>query len=75
MWITLLFLNDLVEEDYAKRVFEGELEDTDGKAWYIPHHGVYHPKKGNIRVILDFGANLQATSLNCSAPTGNRFYH
>lgn len=27
---------------------------TDGKIWYIPHHGVYHPKKPDkIRVVFD----------------------
>lgn len=32
--------------------------------WYIPHHGVYHPKKHKIRVVFDCNAAYQGTSLN-----------
>lgn len=34
------------------------------KVWYIPHHGVHHPKKGSLRVVFDGGATYQGTSLN-----------
>ena len=34
-------------------------------AWYIPHHGMYHPKKPEkICVVFDCSANFQGTSLN-----------
>lgn len=35
-----------------------------GKTWYIPHHGVYHPKKHKLRVVFDCGATYQGVSLN-----------
>lgn len=34
------------------------------RIWYIPHHGVYHPKKKKLRVVFDCGASYQGTSLN-----------
>ena len=35
------------------------------KVWYIPHHGVYHPKKPTkIRVVFDCSAEFQNESLN-----------
>lgn len=30
----------------------------------IPHHGVYHPRKGKLRVVFDCGAKFKGTSLN-----------
>ena len=38
-------------------------QDEDLK-WYIPHHGVYHPKKNKIRVVFDCSAKCKGTSLN-----------
>ncbi|XP_067946371.1 uncharacterized protein [Watersipora subatra] len=38
---------------------------TPGEVWYIPHFGVYHPKKPDkIRVVFDCSAKYQATCLN-----------
>ena len=31
---------------------------------YIPHHGIYHPKKNKIRVVFDCSARFKGTSLN-----------
>jgi len=39
------FLNDVINKGYAEEVPQGQLKRYDGKVWYIPHHGVYHPKK------------------------------
>ena len=37
----------------------------DGKCWYIPHHGVYHPKKPKkIRVVFDCSSQYKGESLN-----------
>ena len=37
----------------------------DRKIWYIPHHGVYHPKKPNkIRVVFDCSAEFKGETLN-----------
>ncbi|KAL7877443.1 hypothetical protein SRHO_G00040860 [Serrasalmus rhombeus] len=49
---------------YAVEIPSGELSRDDGKIWYLPHHGVYHPKKLKIRVIFDCGASYQGTTLN-----------
>ena len=38
---------------------------NDGKRWYIPHHGVYHPEKPNkLRVVFDCSCQYGRTSLN-----------
>lgn len=58
------FMNDLITNGYAERVPHSDLERTDGKVWYIPHHGVYHPQKKKIRVVFDCGASFQHVSLN-----------
>lgn len=46
------FINYLLAEGYAEKVPKEKLDRGDGKVWYIPHHRVYHPTKGKIRVVL-----------------------
>ena len=58
------FLSDVIKEGYAELVPEHQLDRSDGRVWYIPHHGVYHPKKGNLRVVFDCGAEFRGNSLN-----------
>ena len=59
------FMNELIERIYAERVPENELAKEDGKVWYIPHHGVYHPRKPEkIRVVFDCSATYQGESIN-----------
>ncbi|XP_024116907.1 uncharacterized protein LOC112138581, partial [Oryzias melastigma] len=58
------FMNDMFTKGYAERVPEEDLKRADGKVWYIPHHGVYHPVKKKLRVVFDCGASFQGTSLN-----------
>ena len=60
------FMNKVIESGYAERVPEGNgLEDNSKPVWYIPHHGVYHPKKPNkIRVVFDCSAQFEGESLN-----------
>ncbi|XP_041789702.1 uncharacterized protein LOC121604290 [Chelmon rostratus] len=72
--------NPKYKEDYVKfmdSVFEDgdaeEADDTpkDGNTWYIPHHGVYHPRKPEkIRVVFDCSARFEGTSLNDHLLTG-----
>ena len=62
------------KEDYVKFMNEilsrGDAEEAptvaeeEGEKWYIPHHGVYHPKKNKIRVVFDCSARCKGTSLN-----------
>lgn len=55
------FMDNLFENGYAEKVPACELDQDDGRVWYIPHHGVYHPKKPNkIRVVFDFSATYMA---------------
>lgn len=49
----IAFMNDLIASGFAERVPETDLERSDGKVWYIPHHGVYHPQKRKMRVVFD----------------------
>lgn len=36
------FLTDAIEKGYAEVIPQEQLEKTDGRLWYIPHHGGYH---------------------------------
>lgn len=58
------FVSDVIKNGYAEEVPQNQLNGRDGKIWYIPHHGVYHPKKGTLRVVFDCGASFKGTSLN-----------
>ena len=57
-------MREVIEKGCAEEVQDGELATNDGKVWYIPHHGVYHPKKPDkIRVVFDCSATLLGESL------------
>ncbi len=57
------FMQDLIQKGYAESI--PDTEPKDGHAWYIPHHGVYHPQKpGKIRVVFDCSAKCNGESLN-----------
>ena len=59
-----IFMKDLISQ-CAERVPEDRLEVQDGKVNYVPHTGVYHPKKpGQIRVVFDCSAKFNEVSLN-----------
>ncbi|XP_070571257.1 uncharacterized protein [Ptychodera flava] len=59
------FMADILEKGYAVQVPNHELDRDDGRVWYIPHHGVYHPKiPEKIRVVFDCSAKFQGVSLN-----------
>ncbi|XP_062421503.1 uncharacterized protein LOC134132867 [Pungitius pungitius] len=63
------FMKDVIARGDAERVPEEELDNQ--PAWYIPHHGVYHPHKpGKIRVVFDCSARFKDTSLNDHLLTG-----
>ena len=47
---------------YAK---ESKSTPQDGRVWYLPHHGVYHPRKPDkIRVVFDCSSKLNGRSIN-----------
>ncbi|KAK0131366.1 hypothetical protein N1851_033909 [Merluccius polli] len=58
------FLADVLSNGYAEEVPQHQFETPTGKVWYIPHHGVYHPRKGKLRVVFDCGAEYKGVSLN-----------
>lgn len=58
------FMSDLLSKGYAVEVPTTQLNRKDGKQWYIPHHGVYHPQKKKLRVVFDCAASYQGVSLN-----------
>lgn len=58
------YMNDVISKGYAEQVPQEQLHCEFGKVWYIPHHGVHHPRKGSIHVVFDCGATFQGTSLN-----------
>nr|XP_006811455.1 PREDICTED: uncharacterized protein LOC102805443 [Saccoglossus kowalevskii] len=59
------FMATMIEKKYAILVPQRLLDGNDGRVWYIPHHGVYHPKKPNkIRVVFNCSAKWQGVSLN-----------
>ncbi|XP_043977226.1 uncharacterized protein LOC122833589 [Gambusia affinis] len=63
------FMNETIECGDAVKVPPEELHKH--PAWYIPHHGVYHPQKpGKIRVVFDCSAKYEGVSLNDHLLTG-----
>ena len=55
----------LLAKGYARKVPPVQASPDEGKAWYVPHHGVYHPHKPDkIRVVFDCSANFKGLSLN-----------
>lgn len=64
-------MNDLISSGYAERVPATDLERSDGKVWYIPHHGVY--KKEKIWIFFDCGASFQGATFNAQLLQGPDF--
>ena len=53
------FMENLVDKGYASQCI-----DSDDQGWYLPHHGVFHPTKGKLRVVFDCAAKTKGLSLN-----------
>ena len=60
------FMADNLRKGFAIQITPQEMQKKTkmAKTWYIPHHGVYHPKKHKLRVVFDCGATYQGLSLN-----------
>ena len=59
------FVNDVIAKGYAQKVPNESGAGRPGKVWYLPHHGIYHPKKPDrIRVVFDCSASFNGVSLN-----------
>ena len=61
----ITFMTSIINKGYARSVPKSQPRPEPGKIWYIPHHGVYHPRKPEkIRVVFDCSARFEGTSLN-----------
>lgn len=58
------FVSNVISKSYAEKVPQHQLDGENGKTWYIPHHGVRHPRKGSLRVVFDGSAEFKGASLN-----------
>lgn len=59
------FMEDLFHKGYAEKVSNAQEISSDGRLWYLPHHGVYHPHKPDrIRVVFDCSSTFKGESLN-----------
>ncbi len=58
------FIEKLLLNDYAEKVPAEQVHIEEGKAWYIPHHGVYHKRKKTLRVVFDCSSPFKNISLN-----------
>ncbi|XP_073728111.1 uncharacterized protein [Misgurnus anguillicaudatus] len=64
----ITYMNDIIERGDVEIVND---DGTNGEKWYIPHHGIYHPKKPDkLRVVFDCSAKYKNTSLNEHLLTG-----
>ena len=55
-------MKDIIAKSYARKSTIGT---ASRKTWYLPHHGVYYPKKPvKIRVVFDFSADYKGRCLN-----------
>ena len=56
------FMEEILSKGYAK---ESKPNPPDGRTWYLPHRGVYHPHKpSKLRVVFDCSAELNGRSIN-----------
>ena len=65
------FMADIMAKGYMRKVPLQQMNLEDGKLWYIPHYGVYHPHKpGKIRVVFNCLAKFNGVSLNSTLYKG-----
>lgn len=58
------FLDDVISNGFAEMVPQNELHAGEDNVFYIPDHGVYHPRKAKLQVVFDCGVKFKGTSLN-----------
>ena len=59
------FMEATIANGHAEKVPTDEQQLSDGRVWYLPHHGIYHPKKPDkIRVVFDCSAEFGGEVLN-----------
>ena len=56
------FMEEILEKGHAR---EYKSTPRDGRVWYLPHYGVYHPwKPDKIRVFFYCSSELNGRSIN-----------
>ena len=59
----------MVQKGYAEKSFQ---QVQQGKTWFIPYRGVYHPSKpGKIRVVFDWSTEYNGVSINKKLMSGS----
>ena len=58
----MTFMNGIIDKGFAEKCDNKDV--SLGHVWYLPHHGVYHPKKKKLRVVFDASSKHESTSLN-----------
>ncbi|XP_070549163.1 uncharacterized protein [Ptychodera flava] len=56
------FMKKIMERDHTSPIPEDKIDAHN--AWYLPHFGVYHLKKQQIRIVFDSSAKYNGVSLN-----------
>ena len=58
-------MKDMIDKEQAEKVPDNELHLDNGRVWYFPYHGVYHPQKPDkICAVFDAIAQFNGESLN-----------
>jgi len=57
-------INDMLMNGYAVKLSDEHMSRADGAVWYLPHHGVIHPRKQKLRIVFDCAAKFEGVSLN-----------
>ena len=63
------FISTLLKHGHAQKV-DPTKKIAEGMLWYVPHHGVYHPKTKKFRVVMACNAEYQGRSLNTELFSG-----
>jgi len=64
------FLSKVIKKGYAELLPHQQLKQDDGKVWYMPQYGVYHPKKKTLRVLFDCAAVFKRNFIEFTAVAG-----
>ncbi|KAK6180956.1 hypothetical protein SNE40_008915 [Patella caerulea] len=61
----ITFMQNIINHCYSERVPDEELNIQNGKLWYLPHFGTYHPKKPDkLRIVCDASITYNGSCLN-----------
>lgn len=58
------FFSDFIQKGYAEKVPQHQLDGENEKVWYIPHHGVHHPRKGALCDVFDCFSEFKGATFN-----------